>query len=121
MSVATTTSTPTATASTTPLIDDTCSKLLNEMLTKLRRRQLTGSFHTATATVAMLRRIVASAAWRSVDDLIHMLKDAGRQLMRVKITEFVIGNMVRRVLFIIVRGRKKKKITQPHNISSPLA
>jgi translation initiation factor eIF-2B subunit beta len=89
-------------SSSSAVMDDACAKLLNEMLTKLRRRQLTGSFHTATATVAMLRRIVASSAWRSVDDLISMLKDAGRQLMRVKITEFVIGNMVRRVLFIIV-------------------
>ena len=89
--------------------------LLTTLVSKLRRRQVKGSFATAQATVACLRSIVSKAQvlccvscvgicaasladfapqWQTMGELIELLRDAGKQLVRVNQTEYTIGNMV---------------------------
>jgi hypothetical protein len=54
-----------------------------------------GSYHVATATVQLLRSIIASSVWRNVEDLILKIKDAGQKLIAAQKSEFAITSMVK--------------------------
>ena len=61
----------------------------------MQYRQLTGSFPVACATIALLRKVVATGAWKNIDDLIAKIKEVGQKLVAANNVEFAIGNMVR--------------------------
>jgi translation initiation factor 2B subunit (eIF-2B alpha/beta/delta family) len=66
-----------------------------------RRRHLTGALEVALATIDLIRTIVASTLWKSVDDLLDRVKEVGQKLVAANRAELTIGNMVRRCIFII--------------------
>ena len=64
--------------------------------------QLDGSLSVALATVAILKRIVSQATWRSANDLMQIIRAEGRIMVaRAGINEMIVGNIIRRVLKII--------------------
>ena len=64
--------------------------------------RLDGSLSVALATVAILKRIVSQATWRSANDLMQIIRAEGRIMVaRAGINEMIVGNIIRRVLKII--------------------
>ncbi|KAI0463722.1 hypothetical protein LJB42_002727 [Komagataella kurtzmanii] len=68
---------------------------------KLKRRQLAGSYKVAIETAQLLMRLITMARWKNTDQLIELIRDAGRQLIAAQPREFASGNIVRRVLSLI--------------------
>lgn len=68
---------------------------------RLKRRQISGSYNIAMETLQILKRFVSAARWSHVNDLIDQLRELGNRLERAQPTEFICGNIIRRVLAII--------------------
>jgi len=68
---------------------------------KLKRREIQGSGAVATQTAELLRTVVARGKYRSVQELLDVLRNVGKTLANAQPNELAIGNTVRRVLFIV--------------------
>uniref|UniRef100_UPI00358F71A9 translation initiation factor eIF2B subunit beta n=1 Tax=Myxine glutinosa TaxID=7769 RepID=UPI00358F71A9 len=70
---------------------------------ELRRGRLrvAGSCHVAHDTLQLLRRVVAQARWGNAGELMEVVRNVGRRMLDAQPSEWVIGNMARRVLKII--------------------
>ena len=71
-----------------------------EMVMRLKRGSLAGSNNVARATTLFLRGIIGGK-WDNADDLIRTIRVAGRNLVSAQPVELALGNIVRRVLFIV--------------------
>ena len=80
-----------------PKVQLECSRFIAQ----LRRRQVPRSLDVARKTLEIMRLLVATSAARDVSALIAMIKQAGKLLVSAQPHELVIGNMVRRVLYIV--------------------
>lgn len=80
-----------------PKVQQECSRFIAQ----LRRRQVPRSLDVARKTLEIMRLLVATSAARDVSALIAMIKQAGKVLVSAQPHELVIGNMVRRVLYIV--------------------
>eukprot|EP00163_Fabomonas_tropica_P030903 TRINITY_DN7173_c0_g1_i1.p1 TRINITY_DN7173_c0_g1~~TRINITY_DN7173_c0_g1_i1.p1 ORF type:complete len:357 (-),score=95.49 TRINITY_DN7173_c0_g1_i1:13-1083(-) len=67
---------------------------------KLKRKEIVGSFNVAKATVELLRSIVTQR-WNSVGQLMDIMRDVGRRLVKAQPLELACGNVIRRVLFLV--------------------
>jgi translation initiation factor eIF-2B subunit beta len=77
--------------------------------TKLQRRQLRGSTAVAKIIVSLLRKVIGqSKGSERVVDVIDMLRGMGKLLVDSQPLEVVIGNMVRRVLFLLRDALRKR-------------
>lgn len=70
-------------------------------LDRLRRRQVRGSSRCARETLELLRLMMGTCRWASVQHMLDQVRAVGVQLMDAQPMELAIGNLVRRVLFII--------------------
>ncbi|SCV00634.1 LAMI_0G06348g1_1 [Lachancea mirantina] len=68
---------------------------------RLKRRQITGSYHVALETLQLLKRFISAARWSHTNELIAQLRDLGSRLEKAHPTEFTCGNIIRRVLAFI--------------------
>eukprot|EP00462_Mataza_sp_D1_P018893 CAMPEP_0175129724 /NCGR_PEP_ID=MMETSP0087-20121206/5626_1 /TAXON_ID=136419 /ORGANISM="Unknown Unknown, Strain D1" /LENGTH=362 /DNA_ID=CAMNT_0016411895 /DNA_START=8 /DNA_END=1096 /DNA_ORIENTATION=- len=68
---------------------------------KLKRREIQGSGAVSTHTAELLRTVVAKGKYTNVQDLLNTIKWVGKSLSAAQPMELSIGNIVRRVLFII--------------------
>lgn len=75
--------------------------LVDSFLSKLKRRQVTGSYNVAIATCQFLMRVTSISRWSNGLGLIQLVRDIGRRLTEAQPREFAVGNIVRRVLAII--------------------
>ena len=57
-----------------------------ELATNLQRRTVFGAFNCAVETLHLLRNIVSHGRWTSVESLIALLKETGRELTNVQPT-----------------------------------
>ncbi|KAA1076724.1 GCD complex subunit gcd7 [Puccinia graminis f. sp. tritici] len=68
---------------------------------KLQNRQIVGSHATGSETIKLLREVIASAKFSSFDQLCGHLVEVGDFLSEIAPREFVIGNMVKRVIILL--------------------
>ncbi|TDL25028.1 nagb/rpia/CoA transferase-like protein [Rickenella mellea] len=71
---------------------------VDNLVSRLRRRQLVGSRQTALETVLVLRQVISKARFSHIDELIGMVKGVGRRLVNAQPKEHTVGNTVRKVL-----------------------
>ncbi|KAH3668334.1 hypothetical protein OGAPHI_002088 [Ogataea philodendri] len=74
---------------------------VDSFISKLKRRQVTGSYNVATATCRLLMRVISSGRWSSTAEFIELIRGVGTKLIEAQPREFAAGNIVRRVLAII--------------------
>lgn len=74
---------------------------VDDVVARLSRRKLLGSYHVATETALLCRQVVSTYRWAHVNELLQHLKGVGRQLVAAQPREFTSGNIVRRVLKMI--------------------
>ncbi|EPQ57964.1 nagb/rpia/CoA transferase-like protein [Gloeophyllum trabeum ATCC 11539] len=73
-------------------------RIVEVLVSKLRRRQVVGSRQTAIETVLVLRQVVSKARFSNIEQLIHIIKAVGRRLVQAQPKEHTVGNTVRKVL-----------------------
>ncbi|KAF8710472.1 eIF-2B alpha beta delta subunits family, partial [Rhizoctonia solani] len=71
---------------------------VESLVARLRRRQITGAHDTAVETVLLLRQVVSTARFSSIDQLLDMIRSVGTRLVAAQPKEIAVGNMVRRVI-----------------------
>ncbi|KAG2178078.1 hypothetical protein INT43_003331 [Umbelopsis isabellina] len=80
---------------------------VEDFISRLKRRQIVGSYEVAKETAIILRQVVSTTRWSDASVLVHVITDLGRRLVAAQPKELAVGNIVRRVLKIIrevVRG-----------------
>ena len=97
-----------------------CSKFV----ARLRRQQVPHALDIARKTLEIMRLVVATSGAKDLGGLIALIKQAGQILVSAQPHELVIGNMVRRVLYI-VREETREQTMAPvtltlHRHHSPL-
>ncbi|PWZ01050.1 nagb/rpia/CoA transferase-like protein [Testicularia cyperi] len=81
--------------------DRSSLKLINALSLQLRRSQLSGPEKVAEATAKTLRSVVSSARYSNMQELIDIIKAAGRTLQLSQPNEQAIGNVTRRVVHLL--------------------
>ncbi|KAG0152561.1 hypothetical protein CROQUDRAFT_35536 [Cronartium quercuum f. sp. fusiforme G11] len=76
-------------------------KRIEALAQKLQRRQLIGSLPTALETIKILREVISSAKLTSFEQLCTHLCEVGTCLSLSAPREFVIQNMVKRVVILL--------------------
>ncbi|CAE6516954.1 unnamed protein product [Rhizoctonia solani] len=71
---------------------------VESLVARLRRRQVSGAHDTAVETVLLLRQVVSTARFSSIEQLLAMLRSVGKRLIAAQPKEIAVGNMVRRVI-----------------------
>eukprot|EP00808_Paulinella_micropora_P005949 g21942.t1 len=82
---------------------DSLDKVVESVCAKLKRREIRGSGAVATQTLELLRTVISKGQYTSIAEMLDAVRRAGKKLQDARHTELAIGNMVRRVLFIIRR------------------
>jgi translation initiation factor eIF-2B subunit beta len=73
----------------------------NDLIIRLKRGALLGSYSVAKQTALLLRLVIGHTRWENVESLIQILRAVGRGLVSAQPVELAVGNIVRRVLFIV--------------------
>uniref|UniRef100_A0A914UNG6 Translation initiation factor eIF2B subunit beta n=1 Tax=Plectus sambesii TaxID=2011161 RepID=A0A914UNG6_9BILA len=77
-------------------------KIRDQFIVDLRQGRIRGtSYHVAQATVNFMRKLVANCKYDTYDELLTLLKTEGRAVTAAEPTEFVVGNMVLRILKLV--------------------
>ncbi|KAG5178526.1 eukaryotic translation initiation factor 2B beta subunit [Tribonema minus] len=74
---------------------------MEKLSVSLKRRQVSGPYHCAKATLELLRYTVGTCKWATAAQLMELIRAVGRELIAAKPSELAVGNVVRRVLFVI--------------------
>eukprot|EP01046_Picozoa_sp_COSAG06_P014661 COSAG06_NODE_915_length_11567_cov_9.166013_4_plen_387_part_00 len=91
----------TAAAAEQPKLAPGLKREFDQFYTKLKRRQTTSAYSNAKQTIELLRKIVGSNSWRVTSELLQLVRTHGCDLIAADPLQFNVGNVVRRVLFII--------------------
>lgn len=75
--------------------------LVEAFISKLKRRQVTGSFNVAIATCQFLMRVTSISRWNTPNEFINLIRGIGKRITESQPREFAVGNIVRRVLAIV--------------------
>ncbi|KAG2375255.1 hypothetical protein C9374_009878 [Naegleria lovaniensis] len=116
-----------------PLSKDYLNQICDTFIINLQRKKIKGIYNIGKHTAEILREIVAITKKNVlVQDIIDACRYVGKRLMDAQPTMLVIGNVVRRVLFIIrdefntyIKQKKPSSKTSPSirqstlNISNP--
>ena len=70
-------------------------------LAQLKRRQVCGSYGCALLSLQLLRNMIGSCRWSTAAQLMERVRYLGAELAAAQPMELAIGNMVRRVLYVI--------------------
>lgn len=81
--------------------DRASQTVVHELGMRLRRHQLTGTEAIAEATARTLRAVVSAAKFTRLDELVQMIRTVGRHLQEALPSEPVIGNITRRILYLL--------------------
>lgn len=74
---------------------------LNLIIISLRRRQLSGAHQCAKATIEIIRALVGRYNFNCAAHMMKYIRAVGRELISAAPSELIVGNLVRRVLFLI--------------------
>ncbi|KAF9121233.1 GCD complex subunit gcd7 [Mortierella sp. 14UC] len=77
------------------------NELVDDLVAKLKRRQLVGSSAVAQATLKLLIVVISKNNWTTCNQLLNIVKSVGQRLVQANPTELAVGNIVRRVLHVI--------------------
>eukprot|EP01117_Protostelium_nocturnum_P013558 TRINITY_DN5067_c0_g1_i2.p1 TRINITY_DN5067_c0_g1~~TRINITY_DN5067_c0_g1_i2.p1 ORF type:complete len:196 (-),score=44.82 TRINITY_DN5067_c0_g1_i2:28-615(-) len=72
-----------------------------EFISKLKRRQIFGSRQVAAETIEILRIALMKTKITTLRNLIEHIKGVGKILIQAQPLAFAIGNIVRKILFIV--------------------
>lgn len=75
--------------------------VVQSVVMKLKRREISGSGTVATQTAELLRTVVARGKFSSTQELLDCIRKVGKTLAEAQPMELAIGNIVRRVLYIV--------------------
>ena len=92
---------------------------VQELGLRLRRQQLVGSEKVAEAVAKVMRLVVSSAKFWQLDELLYMIRMSGKHLQEALPSDPLIGNITRRVLFLL--REEAKAVTVMENDSCPLS
>lgn len=76
-------------------------EIVESFVLRLKRRDLVGSNLVALHTAELLRTLLSRRKYTSVTEMIAIIRSAGKTLTLAHPIELAIGNIVRRVLYII--------------------
>ncbi|KAG5363158.1 Translation initiation factor eIF-2B subunit beta [Yarrowia sp. B02] len=74
---------------------------VEQFISQLKRRQLSGSHAVALATAQLLLRFVSAARWNHIDSLVKDIRALGVRLVQTAPKEIACRNIVSRVLTLI--------------------
>ncbi|KAG0292935.1 Translation initiation factor eIF-2B subunit beta [Dissophora globulifera] len=77
------------------------NELVDDLVAKLKRRQLVGSSTVSQATLKLLIVVISKSNWTTCNQLVTIVKTVGQRLVQANPTELAVGNIVRRVLHVI--------------------
>eukprot|EP00124_Ichthyophonus_hoferi_P002197 Ihof_evm4s140 gene=Ihof_evmTU4s140 len=80
---------------------DGIEQMVVNLVTSLKRRQITGSYDTAIEMVRLLRMVISSSRWSTAQDLMDTLARIGQRICEAQPNNLSMANMVRRILYII--------------------
>ncbi|KAJ3275484.1 Translation initiation factor eIF-2B subunit beta [Terramyces sp. JEL0728] len=89
--------------------DNEITKLLNKdsliqvenFITKLKRRQLVGSYQVTMETAKLLRNVILGSKWSEINGLLNIVTVVGEELAVAQPIEFAALNTCKRILRII--------------------
>ena len=73
----------------------------SQLVTALRRGALSGSYNVARQTSVLLRKVIGQTRWESGAMLIELIRAIGRGLVSAQPVELALGNITRRILYIV--------------------
>lgn len=86
--------------------------LVDDLVAKLKRRQLVGSSTVAQATLKLLIVVISKNNWSKPNELLNLVKSVGQKLIEANPTELAVGNIVRRVLHVIREEYREAESSQ---------
>ncbi|KAI9292479.1 translation initiation factor eIF-2B beta subunit [Neoconidiobolus thromboides FSU 785] len=75
--------------------------LVENLVARLKRRQVVGSWNVSTETLIVLRQVISVSKWNNVKALIADISQIGQRLIAAQPQELAVGNIIRRVLHMI--------------------
>ncbi|KAG0248110.1 Translation initiation factor eIF-2B subunit beta [Mortierella polycephala] len=100
------------------------NELVDDLVAKLKRRQLVGSSTVAQATLKLLIVVISKSNWTTCNQLLTLVKSVGQRLIQANPTELAVGNIIRRVLHVIREEFRDADVNasqnQPEFQSAPL-
>ncbi|KAI8381509.1 uncharacterized protein BYT42DRAFT_604443 [Radiomyces spectabilis] len=88
-------------SSTMTIFSSQLETQIENFISRLKRRQVVGSYEVAKETAAILRQIVSTTRWRDVETLLDIITVTGGRLAAAQPKELAVGNITRRVLKVI--------------------
>ncbi|KAF8920673.1 hypothetical protein CPB85DRAFT_1272433 [Mucidula mucida] len=73
-------------------------RIVENLASRLRRRQVVGSRASAIETLLVIRQVVAKARFTNFEQLVDIIRAVGRKLVEAQPKEHSVGNTVRKVL-----------------------
>ena len=102
-----------------PLLSSDLKNELCNLVLLLKSREEATSFSIASEVLALFKRILESCSWENSRQCLEYVRGIGSILVSVNATELVIGNVLRRTLFIIreecMIGKKSTGISKVYN------
>ena len=74
---------------------------MDQFLLDLKQEKFNGSYDLAYKTINHLRKLIGQERWTHANELMNIVRCEGRRMVAVQPCEYVVGNMIRRVLKII--------------------
>ncbi|KAF9428476.1 Translation initiation factor eIF-2B subunit beta [Podila epigama] len=100
------------------------NELVDDLVAKLKRRQLVGSSAVSQATLKLLVVVISKNNWSTATQLLNLVKSVGQKLIQANPTELAVGNIIRRVLHVIREEYREaendKSNTDFHHHAAPL-
>jgi translation initiation factor 2B subunit (eIF-2B alpha/beta/delta family) len=75
--------------------------IVDNFVVQLKRREISGSQAVAIRTADVLRIVVSRSRFTTIHQLLDMVRNVGKTLAEANPQELSIGNVVRRVLYIV--------------------
>ena len=76
-------------------------KLIESFVIKFKRREIRGSSKVSKETAIVLRQIISTGRFQTVQEILKIIREVGKRLTSAHPIELAVGNVVRRVLMII--------------------
>ncbi|XP_076812522.1 translation initiation factor eIF2B subunit beta-like [Clavelina lepadiformis] len=74
---------------------------MDQFILDLKQEKFNGSYDLAYKVINHLRKLISQTRWAHAKELMGVIRKEGKQLVAAQPSEYVIGNMVRRVLKIV--------------------